>query len=296
MQIKGVFLLNKIPDLGIFVFDENCIFLKPEANSASEIFYFLDDYHQLWKEGNTKIDDAAVNAKYTINASMLNQIADLNGHFVTIFNTKRQQILFLSDNPHKVLGPSITKEYYEKNPVLFWLKSTPLKQSWFLMQLSLFYQSKVQNRLKNAGKNATVRWYFHNFNLVKHGIRIGIHGKALEVLPNGTMLIMMSVMKDITSFVKENSPLWAEVCINEADYFYFLEANNKFLTGRLLSDRELEILSLIKAGFDTKEIAEKLFISTATIDTHRKNILTKTGAKDISNAIQILTFAEIKIA
>ncbi len=270
--------------------------MKSEANSANENFYFLDDYYQLWKEGNNKINDAEVNAKYAKDASILNQIADLNGHFLTIFNTKRQQILFLSDNPHKVLGQGVSKEYYEKNPVLFWLKSTPIKQSWFLMQLSLFYQSKVQNRLKKAGKNATVRWYFHNFNLVKYGIRIGIHGKALEVLPNGTMLIMMSVMKNISGFIKENSPLWAEVCINEDEYFYFLEANNKFLEGRLLSERELEILSLIKAGLDTKEIAEKLFVSTATVDTHRKNILAKTGAKDISNAIQILTFAEIKIA
>jgi DNA-binding CsgD family transcriptional regulator len=42
-----------------------------------------------------------------------------------------------------------------------------------------------------------------------------------------------------------------------------------------LSKRELDIITYIKQGHTSKEIAEQLFISQFTVDTHRKNILKK---------------------
>lgn len=46
-----------------------------------------------------------------------------------------------------------------------------------------------------------------------------------------------------------------------------------------LTDRELEIFRLIGAGVSTSGIAEQLFLSTHTVDTHRENIKKKLGAK-----------------
>jgi DNA-binding NarL/FixJ family response regulator len=47
-----------------------------------------------------------------------------------------------------------------------------------------------------------------------------------------------------------------------------------------LTDRELEIFRLIGAGVPTGTIAEQLFLSTHTIDTHRENIKRKLGSKN----------------
>lgn len=55
-----------------------------------------------------------------------------------------------------------------------------------------------------------------------------------------------------------------------------------------LSPRELEILKLIVAEKSTREIAEALFLSDRTVETHRKNILRKTGT---SNAVGLVKFA-----
>ena len=44
---------------------------------------------------------------------------------------------------------------------------------------------------------------------------------------------------------------------------------------KLLSDREKEVIRLIKKGLSSNEIAAKLFLSVYTVDTHRKNICTK---------------------
>lgn len=53
-----------------------------------------------------------------------------------------------------------------------------------------------------------------------------------------------------------------------------------------LTEREIEIVRLIVKEFSSAEIAEKLFISQRTVETHRKNILRKTGVKNIVGLIK----------
>ena len=52
-----------------------------------------------------------------------------------------------------------------------------------------------------------------------------------------------------------------------------------------LSDRELEVLKLVCEGYSNIEIAEKLFISTHTVDGHRRNLISKTGVKNAPNLV-----------
>lgn len=55
-----------------------------------------------------------------------------------------------------------------------------------------------------------------------------------------------------------------------------------------VTKRELEIIRLIAQEMSTSEIAEKLFLSTGTVETHRHNILRKLRVK---NAIGIIKYA-----
>ncbi len=50
--------------------------------------------------------------------------------------------------------------------------------------------------------------------------------------------------------------------------------------GQLLSEREIEVLKLIANEYSNREISDKLFISVRTVDSHRRNLLQKTGAKN----------------
>ena len=56
----------------------------------------------------------------------------------------------------------------------------------------------------------------------------------------------------------------------------------KVLQQKILTDREIEVMSLIVQGFINKEIADKLHIGLATVITHRKNIMEKLGLKSVS--------------
>ena len=54
------------------------------------------------------------------------------------------------------------------------------------------------------------------------------------------------------------------------------------LQQKILTDREIEVMSLIVQGYINKEIADKLNIGLSTVVTHRKNIMDKLGMKSVS--------------
>lgn len=55
----------------------------------------------------------------------------------------------------------------------------------------------------------------------------------------------------------------------------------------LITRREKEVLSLIAEGLTNAEIAEKIFVSSTTVDSHRKNLLAKFEAKNTASLIKM---------
>ena len=53
-----------------------------------------------------------------------------------------------------------------------------------------------------------------------------------------------------------------------------------------LTTREKEILELVSQGLTNQQIAQKLFISSRTIDTHRTNIMHKLGIHDVAHLVR----------
>jgi len=62
---------------------------------------------------------------------------------------------------------------------------------------------------------------------------------------------------------------------------------------RLLSPREVEVLSYVSNGFGYKEISLELKISERTVQTHAERIKIKLDAKNITNAVKIAINKEL---
>ncbi|KQC02512.1 response regulator transcription factor [Pedobacter sp. Hv1] len=81
---------------------------------------------------------------------------------------------------------------------------------------------------------------------------------------------------------------------------YFSAEVNKALLSALLpqempenqiTERELEVLRLLAQELTSRQIADHLFISERTVETHRKNLMRKTGA---NNGIGLMRYAYTK--
>ncbi len=78
-------------------------------------------------------------------------------------------------------------------------------------------------------------------------------------------------------------------CNKILDVILEKETNRPIDTSTLnLSEREIEVITLITSGYSNKEIADKLFISIHTLYTHRKNIMKKLNFK---SPVELILFA-----
>lgn len=52
-----------------------------------------------------------------------------------------------------------------------------------------------------------------------------------------------------------------------------------------LTSREKEVLELLSTGYNSKEIGEMIFISSNTVEYHRKQLLRKTNSRNVAELI-----------
>lgn len=81
-----------------------------------------------------------------------------------------------------------------------------------------------------------------------------------------------------------------EAVMNDEKYLCFEveeSLQNFENTTPIITKREKEVLGLICEGFTNPEIAEKLYISLPTVNTHRKSLLAKFGAKNVASLVKM---------
>ncbi|MDX9695903.1 MAG: response regulator transcription factor [Bacteroidales bacterium] len=93
---------------------------------------------------------------------------------------------------------------------------------------------------------------------------------------------MDEVLDSIETVAKGDSCFSKELLLSLVKNIHTREQKH---TDSKLSDREIEILSLISKGLSNQEISEKLFISKRTVDKHRSNIIEKTGSKNTASLV-----------
>lgn len=78
-----------------------------------------------------------------------------------------------------------------------------------------------------------------------------------------------------------------EINIADGEFRNTITIDDKHIS-EILSRRELEILKLICREYSNAQIAEKLFLSISTVETHRKNLIFKLG---VHNTVGLVKFA-----
>ncbi len=61
---------------------------------------------------------------------------------------------------------------------------------------------------------------------------------------------------------------------------------DEFIEKMHLTAREIEMIKLVAAGKSAKKIADQLFLSIHTVDTHRRNVLVKLKMKNIADLVR----------
>jgi len=92
--------------------------------------------------------------------------------------------------------------------------------------------------------------------------------KAIRTVHEGQTFYSYQIMQSIVKQLVDEKP------------------NAKKLAGQKLTKRELQVLKLIADELSNKEIADTLFISTRTVDAHKRNLLEKLQAKNTAGLVK----------
>lgn len=111
-------------------------------------------------------------------------------------------------------------------------------------------------------------------HLVKEILKSGVDGYVLKKDTQRELLKAIAEVKEGRVFMSSDINKLLIVNLQNPD------------EGRLLTDREREIVKLIAKEYSNKQIAEELFISERTVETHRKNIFRKTGTSSLVGLIK----------
>jgi len=114
----------------------------------------------------------------------------------------------------------------------------------------------------------------YRFLVVEHSVEI--YGGLVAVLFSG-----LGIWLGLT-LTRRKSPAAAQATANGEPF----AVDEKRQAELGITERELEILSLIAAGLSNREIAEKLFVSENTVKTHSSRVFDKLGARRRTQAVQ----------
>lgn len=121
---------------------------------------------------------------------------------------------------------------------------------------------------------------------------MGLHDFVIQALEKGaTGFLLKNTGKDevltaIRSVSKGDSYFSREVSAILIEQLQKPASSRKKSEDIPISPREIEVLDLIAQEFSNSEIAEKLYISIRTVDTHRRNLLEKLGVKNTAGLVK----------
>lgn len=126
---------------------------------------------------------------------------------------------------------------------------------------------------------------FDDLKLIKELMKLGVSSYLTKQSPENTILEGINAVSDDQEYFYET--------IREKIAKYFTKDISNVgkyepIANSILTNRELEIIKLISLEYSGREIGDRLFISTNTVETHRKNIMKKLEAK---NTISLVKYA-----
>jgi DNA-binding CsgD family transcriptional regulator len=211
----------------------------------------------------------------------LQKLADIGNCVVTVLDTYRKQHVFNSSNLGAVFGysPQEVEKYGEHflNAIIH-PEDFPLLMQNGLTALKLYLNFSEEEKL-----NYKIINEFRVLNASAQYIRVIEQHQALELDGRGNLWLALSIL-DISPNQEINEGLKSQLLNFRTGEFLSLAQEPPEIK-IALTKREAQILKLVKEGFLSKEISNRLSISVHTVNTHRQRVLEKLGANNSMEAV-----------
>lgn len=215
---------------------------------------------------------------------LLARLSEVGNSGVTVFDLSKGEHVFSSYNMEELFGfdiASITKmgngyinsrTHPDDYPVL-------VRNGIALMHF--LYATPVEERMNYKLINE-----YRILNAPTKYIRVVEQHQALELDVQGNVWLALAVM-DVSPHQEEYQGVKSQLFNYKTGRLIpVVNLKSRAMDAPELTQREQQILELIRDGYLSKEISERLFISVHTVNTHRQRILEKLNADNSMEAVK----------
>lgn len=244
----------------------------------------INQARTIWQD---MTNDHHVEGRSLYDETSLDMLSKTSQRVIAIISMKNYDHLYVSPNVKELVGYTA-----EEEPSLGILKyismltydhlTFPITAGrWYLKWLKeTAFENKVNQRIVFVGSKMK-----HRNGKV---LRTLIQTSHLKEDQKRNPVIIINTVQDIAHLMKDDFWWMRFSCGEDSSIIrYYHSESGKTFDGDILSDREKDILLLIQQGHDSPHIAEELSLSVATVQTHRRNMLARTGMRDITGLLQV---------
>ncbi len=252
--------------------------MKPEAYKAA---------NQIWKDMAKTVSDDDLLFELDVHRK-ISSIFHVGEFYYYVFNIKHSRFDFISPEMPTILGYSP-----ESIDVALVVNSMhPDDQPWFLN-----FENKVREFFRTLAYEQIPNYKIsYDYRIKKANgdyIRILQQTITISYDKDGGLLRSLGIHTNISHIKsadeKSGKPTMSLIGLNGEPSYYNVDVKEMFKpSNTFITAREREILCLLVNGKNSGEIAELLYISKQTVDTHRKNLLHKT---ETTNSAELIATA-----
>jgi len=248
----------------------------PEESNIDEIFFrYLLEY-----SFDEKDLDYTILEKHT---SVLQTLSKINNSGISVFDLSKRSIVFYSSNFGELLGYA-PSDYAESGQWFFNGKIHP--EDNLNLSVNGITALKLFNNFSSDEKvNHKLVHEYRMLNAQNRYVRLIEQYQVLELDKKGQIWLLLSFV-DISPDQEADKGIQSQLLNFRTGSIIPLETSQH--AQYELTKRELEVLKLVKEGYLSKEISDKLSISVHTVNTHRQRFLEKLGA---NNSFEAIMFA-----
>lgn len=209
------------------------------------------------------------------------KLSELTHSFILVFDCYTSRFVFVSDNIPPLYGIESNRLILEGHkPIIEVIHPDDI-------YYGLLVRKKIYSLLKKLSSKDKMKHKVIHEMRVKNTrgeyIRIIEQEHVIELDKSGNIWLMLSVIDIDASHESETTK--SHLFNFETGEQIFIDLSDTL--EEPLTNRELEVLRLMKQGLLSKEIAESLKVSINTVNSHRQNILQKLKANNSIEAVNL---------
>jgi DNA-binding CsgD family transcriptional regulator/PAS domain-containing protein len=261
-------------------FEKNLL-KKTNTSSINEL---LSKFHSELIHVDSDLNDKKPSIEYWLKDHRLKKFQLLSDQAIRILDNHTKQYLYINEANENISG--LPNEIFEQKGLKY---SNLRTHPWDLFQLILISRKvmKVFQKLNIEEQiNSKFAFDLRYRHPEKGYIRIHQNVLPLSVSNAGKPSVILIQSTDISEIKKSNRMkyffgFWRD------GFFQKLISGETSAYGNILTSRELDLLTLAADGYTSAEIANKKNLSVETVRTHNRNIISKTGAKNLTEVVRV---------